>query len=225
MSLKRKIQVITDCVMTALLPFLMAYSLVGEALHEWLGTAMLVCLIVHHILNLHKPSIKNAFSRVNTILNVLMGFMLLALMESGIVMSGTVFRFLPIEGGRSIARQLHLPLAYWSYLLMSLHLGLHWNTILNAMRKVRSGQTSKVQSYLLRVLTVVISAYGAYAFVVRDFPDYLFLKNHFVFLDYNEPLLYFLADYLAILVLFAWIGYMILKLLQYRQKKEKEKTA
>ena len=108
---------------------------------------------------------------------------------------------------------------------MSLHLGLHWNTILNAMRKVRSGQTSKVQSYLLRVLTVVISAYGAYAFVVRDFPDYLFLKNHFVFLDYNEPLLYFLADYLAILVLFAWIGYMILKLLQYRQKKEKEKTA
>ena len=33
---------ITDLAMTVLLLLLMAYSLVGEVLHEWMGIAMLV---------------------------------------------------------------------------------------------------------------------------------------------------------------------------------------
>lgn len=37
--------------MAALLPILMAYSLIGEAAHEWLGSAMLVLFAVHHVLN------------------------------------------------------------------------------------------------------------------------------------------------------------------------------
>lgn len=37
--------------MIAALPLLMAYSLVGETLHEIVGSAMLVIFITHHILN------------------------------------------------------------------------------------------------------------------------------------------------------------------------------
>ena len=37
MPTKRKLQIGSDLLMVFLLPLLMAYSLVGEAAHEWLG--------------------------------------------------------------------------------------------------------------------------------------------------------------------------------------------
>ena len=40
-----------DAAMTALLPCLMAYSLIGETFHEIVGVVMLVLFIAHHILN------------------------------------------------------------------------------------------------------------------------------------------------------------------------------
>ena len=42
---------ITDLAMTVLLLLLMAYSLVGEVLHEWMGITMLVLFLLHHIWN------------------------------------------------------------------------------------------------------------------------------------------------------------------------------
>ena len=51
MSAKRNIKMATDLVMTMLLPVLMAYSLVGEAIHEWLGIVMFLLFIVHQALN------------------------------------------------------------------------------------------------------------------------------------------------------------------------------
>lgn len=43
MTLKRKIQILLDIVMVVSLPFLMAYQLIGEAAHEWLGICMFLC--------------------------------------------------------------------------------------------------------------------------------------------------------------------------------------
>ena len=51
MSAKRNINMATDLVMTMLLPVLMAYSLVGEAIHEWLGIVMFLLFIIHHAFN------------------------------------------------------------------------------------------------------------------------------------------------------------------------------
>ena len=42
---------IVDLAMIVLLPLLMAEILIGQEIHEWLGTGMLVLFIVHHILN------------------------------------------------------------------------------------------------------------------------------------------------------------------------------
>lgn len=39
MSAKRKFQSVIDIIMILSLPVLMAYSLVGEADHEWIGVA------------------------------------------------------------------------------------------------------------------------------------------------------------------------------------------
>ena len=42
---------ITDLALTVILLPLMGYSLIGEAVHEWLGLAMLALIVLHHIWN------------------------------------------------------------------------------------------------------------------------------------------------------------------------------
>ena len=65
MTGKRKAKMIVDLFMISLLPLLMAYSLVGEAAHEWIGLTMMVVFLTHNSLN--APWYKN-FSRKWTVL-------------------------------------------------------------------------------------------------------------------------------------------------------------
>lgn len=66
---------------------------------------------------------------------------------------------------------------------------------------------------LLRVIAVVIAAYGASAFFRREFPAYLFLKTHFVFLDFEEPFILFFLDHIGIMCFFAIIGHYMIMIL------------
>ena len=45
------IKIVIDSVMLILLPLLMAYSLIGETAHEWLGISIFLLFILHHIMN------------------------------------------------------------------------------------------------------------------------------------------------------------------------------
>lgn len=60
---------------------------------------------------------------------------MLGLMVSGIILSREVFAFLPISGGTAFARQVHILAAFWGFVLMALHLGLHWNMVLGLVRR------------------------------------------------------------------------------------------
>nr|MCR5300710.1 hypothetical protein [Erysipelotrichaceae bacterium] len=47
----RTLKMIIDAGMSVLLLCLMAYQVTGEVLHEWIGMAMTLLVIVHQILN------------------------------------------------------------------------------------------------------------------------------------------------------------------------------
>lgn len=47
----------------------------------------------------------------------------------------------------------------------------------------------------------------------------MFLKIHFVFFDYQEPLLFFMLDYIAVMGMFIFIGYY-----GYGRLKKRNKT-
>ena len=49
MNMKRKIWV--DIGLTVALPLLMAYGLIGEAAHEWIGMGMFVLFLLHLVWN------------------------------------------------------------------------------------------------------------------------------------------------------------------------------
>ena len=50
-------------------------------------------------------------------------------------MSKHLYTFLPADGVSSVARAIHLPLANWGFVLMSLHAGTHLDTMLPKEKK------------------------------------------------------------------------------------------
>ncbi len=198
--------------MVLLLPLLMAYSLVGEAFHEVAGSLMLVLFIIHHWLN--RAWWKNLFrgkyraQRVfQTVLNFLLFLFMILQPLCGILMSKHLYTFLPTVNLSSLARAIHLPLANWGFVLMSLHAGTHLGTML-----------PKKKGIVLSFLSA-LSLYGVYAFFKRQIPGYMFVRLPFAFFDYSEPRLFFFADYLAVMILFAVLGYGVTLLLKQVRHK------
>lgn len=206
---------VVDFLMTAALLLLMSYSLIGEAVHEWIGMGIFLLFIAHLVLNrkwigsLGKGQ-WSAYRSVQTVLAALCFLAMAGLMISGIILSNYIFAGLRIRGWSAPARQAHLLCSYWGFLLMSLHLGLHWSMLTTVRWFFKAKR--------LRWLGWLTAAYGVYAFGKRGLPEYLFLRTHFVFFDYEEPVLFFFADYLAIMGLFIFCGYYGCHL-QTRRKK------
>lgn len=218
MKRSQKVRMSIDLAMIVTLPLLMAYSLIGEAAHEYLGIVMFLLFLSHHILNgAWWRNLRNgrytAVRILGTVVNLLLAVMMAALPLSGMIMSRSVFSFLDLGAAISYARTAHLLAAYWGFVLMSLHVGLHGSMFLSMAKKAaRISQASKGRTLALRGLAVGISAYGVSAFLRRQLGAYMFLKTQFVFFDFTEPLPFFLADYLSIMLLFAFAGYYLTKL-------------
>lgn len=213
MKPKMVIKLLVDLGMTVLLLLLMAYELIGQALHEWLGVGMFVLLILHHILNgtWSRNVCKGRYTALRIFQTILVAGVLLAMagsMVSGVILSRYVFYALPIGGGRSFARSLHMVCAYGGFVLMSLHLGFHWIMMMGIVKKHAKKQSVLFQ-WFLRMIAVLIAGYGVCAFIKRDIGSYMFLKNQFVFFDFEEPLILFVLDYLAVMGLFVFIGHYI----------------
>lgn len=215
---KQSVKIIVDVIMTVLLLLLMAFELIGRTAHEWFGVGMFVMFVIHHILNRRWTAhlLKGKYTPVRvfqTILVVLVLLCILSSMVSGIVLSRHVFAFLPIEGGRSWARVLHMIGAYWGFVFMSLHLGVHWNMMMRMAGKA-AGTSSALRTWILRILGAAVAAYGVYEFVKRGIGGYMFLRSMFVFFDFEEPLVLFYVDYIAVMGLFVWTGHYLAKILR-----------
>lgn len=217
MSVKAKWRMLVDSLMVVLIPLLMAYSLIGETAHEWLGVMMSLLFVGHCLLNFYwfKGLVKGRWTALRiyqTIVNILLLLCTLGLIISGIALSRTVFSFLPIEGGGSWGRTLHLLTSYWGFVLMSFHLGQHWSMILNRV------QRSAKRPVILRVLAVAFAGYGIIAFIKREIGTYMTLQNTFAYFDFGEPLFFFFIDYIAIMGLFVFLGYYVTSALKWLNK-------
>lgn len=236
MKPKMKIKIGIDFLMTVLLLLLMAYQVVGEILHEWFGAAMLVLFIIHNILNIkwYKNLFKGKYKPVRifgTALNFAVLAAILSLGYSGIVMSRHLFAFLPINSGMALARVMHLSGSYWSFVLMSLHLGLHWGMIIGMFRKLAGGKKSYVLTWLLRIAAFAIAGYGAFCFIKADIFSYMFLQNEFAFFDFEKSAARVFSEYIAMMGLWIFVGYYIAKglgklssLLSNRKENHNEKN-
>lgn len=225
MKIKERIKWILDVMMSIALFFLMGYQFWGETIHEWIGAGMFVLFIAHQACNLnwYKSLLRGRYTPIRILqcmINILTLAAMLALMYSGIAMSRHVFAFLPIRGGMALARRLHILGSYWGYVLMSLHLGLHWGMVLNVAAKRHMSQRKyQTAGFIIGLLT---AAYGIYVFIKRNFLTYMLLRSEFVFLDYEEPKLLFLLDYLALMGLCIFLAHYSAKLARKAGSGRKE---
>ena len=226
--MKQIVKRVVDLAMIVFLPILMAEVLIGQEIHEWLGTGMLALFIAHHILNFGwwksfpkgKYTPQRAFG---TAVDLLLLLDMLALFVSGIMMSGFVFSFLHISGGMILARQLHLFASYWGFILMSAHLGLHMEQFFGLGRKLfHLSEKNAARTWVLRIIAAVLSAYGIFAFFTQQIPSYLFLQTHFVMFDETKAAVVYFTETTAMMVLFAVVAYYLNKLLCKVKNSEKK---
>ena len=225
MPAKTKIKLVIDVLMTLCLLFVTGYQFWGEVSHEWVGAGMFVLFIAHHILNRkwYRNLFRGKYSAVRVFMlciDMLVLAAMIAEMYSGIVLSRHVFAFLPIESGLALARKLHILGAYWGFLLMSLHLGLHWGMIIGMLKKalkIKSSPKGRLACFLAGALT---AAYGIFVFISRNFPTYLFLQSEFVFLDYDEPPILFYLDHLALMGSCIFVSHYLMQLTRKRNEKK-----
>lgn len=222
MKQKKDLKTGIDFLMTVLLLCLMAYQITGQMLHEWFGAGMLVLFFAHNILNARWYG--NLFKgkyRVLRILQTIVNFgvliSLLCLGYSGIVMSRYVFAVFSIHGPMATARSMHMAAAYWGFVLMSLHLGLHWGMVIGMFHrlskdmKLPGGEVSRLRSRIIWLAAVLIAGYGVICFIRKDLISYMFLINEFVFFDYEQGILAVFLEYAAMMGFWIFAGFYLAK--------------
>ena len=120
-----------DVVLLFLLEVLMCFQYTGQEVHEWVATAMFLSVVLHNLLNIrwYSSMLKgnHTFIRMlQVVVNLVLVADMFLMMLSRILMSGYVFAWLPVTAGAYEARLFHLAGAHWGYLLMSIHMGMHF---------------------------------------------------------------------------------------------------
>lgn len=220
MKPKAAFKIAVDVLMTFGLLFLMGYQFWGDIAHEWAGAGMFLLFIAHHILNAgwYKNLLHGKYSpsRIfQLVVDILVFLAMIGLMVSGILLSNHVFAFLNLHGGMSFARLLHMAASHWGFVLMALHLGMHWGMFMGIAKKVlKLKQSSRIRKILLSILGAGIAIYGLIVFFQRDLLTYMLVRTQFVFLDFGESVPLFYLDYLAMMGTFVFLAYYVSKLLR-----------
>lgn len=240
MTKARHLRMSIDITMTILSIILMGGNFLfpAEIVHEILGVALFVLCAIHIILNRrwYGTIFKGKYNPcrvMQTVINCCILICTIFLMISGIILSNQLFTFLNIQNGLEFARIAHLLFSHWYYLFMSLHIGLHVGVITNKMRhpapinchpELVSGSSTnempkqvrhdKLRKIIPRILLVLTSLYGLFAFIARGVWKYLVLKQQFFFFDLERGYILFAMDYISIIILFATISHFIAKLLK-----------
>jgi hypothetical protein len=223
MAPKLLARLILDFAMTILILFAMAYRITGDVAHEWIGIAVTLLFIVHNAINWRwyrvlfkgKYDVKRA---INTLVNLLLFVAMTVLVISGVMLSRTVFSFMGFDSGMQI-RQIHTSTAYWGLILVAVHIGMHWEMIVAAMRRMmKITEPSRLRTIMLRIVTALIFVYGVYASFDREMGAKLFLGYSFDFWNPDRPAVFFFTSNLAIMEIYICLTYYALKWLAHRRK-------
>jgi hypothetical protein len=117
-------------------------SFYGLPFHEWAGLIIGLVFILHKILNwgwIKKVTISffrkcSGRARFNYILDVLLLAGITLMIISGIAIARTIdFSWLSLGGARMFWRVMHTSSSFITLALFGIHLGLHWNWVLQRL--------------------------------------------------------------------------------------------
>lgn len=225
MKKTNRIKYIIDVIMSVCLLFVMAYQVTGDKYHEWFGVGMLLLFLVHNILNLkwYQCLLKGKYNFrriVWTVTNLAALGAVLITGYSGMAMSRYVFSSLDISTGVLAVRSLHLAGSYWTFVLMSCHLGIHWGMIVGIL--LEKTNRNKLLLWGFRAAAFAFASYGAVCVYHHDIYSYMFLKNQFAFMDYEKAAVFVLLEHAAMMGTFVYVVYYLMRVLKVLTSKKKD---
>lgn len=224
------IKICVDAVMYLLFLLLMGQYLLRDAPHEWLGLVAGVLFTLHNILNYkwYKSLFKGKYKAmriVQTAVNILLLLAVVGCMLSGIFASQDIFA---VGNGSTIefGRFLHLVTTAWAFILMSVHLGLHWAQLVGMAKKIHvNPKTQILLRRLFRLLVIALCMYGVYLFTERRFWEELFHRIDYQ-KEYDESKTFFvyLAESAVLSAMFTSVTYYAKKLTMRKKQPYRKET-
>jgi hypothetical protein len=215
-------KLVNDLVMTILMLVAMAYYITGNMVHEVVGVVVLSLFIIHNFLNRrwYKAIFRGKYNvrRVIQIgINLLFLVTITLMIISAVLISSDLFPFIPIDNDMTL-RQIHVQTAYWGFVIMAVHIGLSWEMIIGSVRRM-TGITgaSRIRTIMLRVLAVLIVAYGVQSSFEGDMGSKLLFYNPFGW-SYNNSTIRFLIDHLSIMGIYVSGTHYTLKFVHNQEK-------
>lgn len=222
--MRTKVKIPLDICMTVLFLLKMAYHFIGDTLHEWLGIALFLLLILHNFFDWKwYAGLRNGRYTPARIFHLAVNSLLLisclGMAVSAVLLSPKLSALFQVDNAM-LGRNLHMLFTSWSFVLMAAHIGLHWAmVIVNIKRRFKNHYA--LGRIIAALSALLLSVYGLYAFIARGLPKRMFLRVGYLSFDYEEPLLSVLTDYTSILCLFACLTYYATKVIRICREKRK----
>lgn len=194
MVFMKKIRIIIDVVMYIFFIILMGHHITGNHIHEILGIGTIILFIIHNIINIkfYKVIFKGKYNfkrLLLTVIDILLLFSMIGIIISSIIISRDVFSFLRIQT-TIFGLKLHMISTSWGFIIMSIHLGLHLNALINKINKKMKNSTFE---YIYYLVFLILIAYGIYSFIKLNLISDMFLQNPFKIYDFDEsPFIFYL---------------------------------
>ncbi|EJJ29502.1 DUF4405 domain-containing protein [Rhizobium sp. CF142] len=204
------LRILLDFVAVALLVACLAYWWQDNLIHELLGTALFVLVLAHNVFNrqwLGAPKASDAPRLISTLVIVSTASLMLTMIMTSLLISRDVFAFTAITGAFTI-REIHMFAAYWTLLVVSLHLGTRWFAVIAICRKLFGLQGSnRWRKGFLRLLVAGISIWGVRSYSEMAFGSKLMLTYSLDMWDFNEQAMRFFLNYASIVGLHVTLGH------------------
>lgn len=190
----KKFRIIIDVLMYIIFIVLMGHHITENKIHEILGIVMFILFVIHNLLNIkfYKTIFKGKYNSKRlflTTIDVLLLVCFIGIIISSINISSEIFGFLNIQT-KSWGLKLHMLSTSWGFIVMSIHLGLHLNGLINKVNKKMKNSTFEYIYYLVLLLLLV---YGIYSCIKLNFISDMFLLNPFKVYDFDErPFIFYL---------------------------------
>lgn len=211
------LKLVIDVVMTVLLILAMSFRLTGSMPHEVIGISLFVLIVIHNILNRRwYKSIPNGKHNPVRILSTSVNLLFLAAMTvlfvSAAFISHIVSGFIYLDGSFFI-RQIHVLSAYWGFVLMSIHIGMHGRMIMLSVRKKFSIiDSNRICIIAMRFIALAVTVYGIKSSFDRQMGSKLIMYYSFDITNADESAGWTLVSYLSIMGVYIIGTYYILKL-------------
>ena len=180
--------ILVDLFLIIMMSVIMSYRVTDDLLHEAFGLVILTFIIIHNIINIfwYKSLLlanNSIMRRINAGINILLILSLMVVFTTGVMISQSIFEFLDLKGGL-LTKQIHTTAAYWTFLLISIHIGLNWNKTLAMVLQVIGIRTNAhLQVMLLRIIVGISFAMGSVYLFYKDYLLKLIMYFSFDFWD------------------------------------------